>query len=70
MTGVIKIEITESSQELLRYLKSADDRDVKERVQALYWLKTHQVESRGAIASLIGKHRTTISRWLSTEKED
>jgi hypothetical protein len=38
MTGVIKIEIIESSQELLRYLKSAPDRDVKERVQALYWL--------------------------------
>lgn len=69
MTGVIKIEITESSQELLRYLKSADDRDVKERVQALYWLKTHQVESVGAIASLIGKHRTTISRWLSAYRK-
>ena len=65
MAGIIKIEITESTAELLEQLKSAQNQDVKERIQTLYWLKTKQVESTEAIATLIGKHRTTVSRWLS-----
>lgn len=65
MTGIIKIEITESAEELRKQLKKLDNQELKERIQALYWLKTNQVESTGAIASLIGKHRTTVSRWLS-----
>lgn len=65
MTGIIKIEINESPEELLEELKNSENIELKERIQALYWLKTHQVESTGAIASLTGKHRTTISRWLS-----
>ena len=65
MARIIKIEITESAPELLEQLKLAQNQEVKERVQTLYWLKTKQVESTGAIAALIGKHRTTVSRWLS-----
>lgn len=65
MTGVIKIEISESVEELLFQLKKPAHQEIKERIQALYWLKTHQVESIEAIAQLIGKHRTTVSRWLS-----
>ena len=65
MTGIIKIEINESAEELLEQLKNSDNQELKERIQALYWLKTKQVESTGALASLTGKHRTTISRWLS-----
>jgi len=42
---------------------------VQERIQVLYWLKSKQVESTGAIASLIGKHRTTVSRWLSRYRQ-
>lgn len=65
MAGIIKIEINESPEELLEQLKNSDNQELKERIQALYWLKTKQVESTGAIASLTGKHRTTVSRWLS-----
>ena len=65
MTGIIKIEINESAEELLEQLKNSDNQELKERIQALYWLKTKQGESTGALASLTGKHRTTISRWLS-----
>jgi putative transposase len=65
ITGIIKIEITESAEELRKQLKNSDNQELKERIQALYWLKTNQVESTGAMASLTGKHRTTISRWLS-----
>jgi transposase len=65
MTGIIKISISESAEELLEKLKQSENQELKERIQTLYWLKTNQVESTGAIASLIGKHRTTVSRWLS-----
>ena len=70
MSGVIKIEIVESAAELRELLKAAENQEVKERVQAVYWLKTKQVETTEAIAALIGKHRTTVSRWLSRYRQD
>ena len=69
MSGIIKIEIVESAAELRELLKAAENREVKQRVQTLYWLKTKQVETTEAIASLIGKHRTTVSRWLSRYRQ-
>ena len=65
MAGVIKLEIRESVEELLAALKQSENQETKERVQVLYWLKTEQAESTGAIGTLLGRHRTTISRWLS-----
>ena len=50
MAGIIKIEITESAQELKRQLNFSENSEVKERLQVLYWLKTKQVETTGAIA--------------------
>jgi putative transposase len=69
MSGIIKIDIMESEEELLELLKQAQNQEVKERILALYWLKTGQVESVGAIAALVGKHRTTVSRWLSRYRQ-
>lgn len=68
MSGVIKIEILETVDELRQLLQSSQTKEVKERVQALYWLKSGQVQTTKAIASLIGKHRVTVSRWLSSYK--
>lgn len=50
MAGVIKIEIAESAQELKKQLNFSQNSEVKERIQVLYWLKTNQVKSTGAIA--------------------
>jgi putative transposase len=66
MSGVIKIEITETVDELKELLKLTQHQGVKERVQALYWLKSEQVKTTEAIAKSIGKHRITVSRWLSS----
>ena len=52
MSGIIKIEIVESAAELRDLLKAAENQEVKERVQILYWLKTKQVETTQTIASL------------------
>lgn len=68
MSGVIKIEILETVDELRELLKSTQSKEITERVQALYWLKSGQVQTTKAIANLIGKHRVTVSRWLSSYK--
>lgn len=36
----------------------------KEQLQALYWLKSKKVETVEHIASLLGRHRVTVQRWL------
>ncbi len=64
MSRVLKIEISETADELRKLLGSTKNQKIKERIQALYWLKSEQVKSENAIANLTGKHRTTISRWL------
>lgn len=64
MSRVLKIEISETVEELKNLLNSIENQKVKERIQTLYWLKSEQVESENAIANLTGKHRTTVSRWL------
>jgi hypothetical protein len=46
MAGVIKIEITESTEELKRQLNLPENSEVKERLQVLYWLKTKQVQTK------------------------
>lgn len=65
MSGILKIKISETTDELKELLKSIKEKKVKERVQVLYWLKSEQVKTENAIANLTGKHRTTVSRWLS-----
>ena len=68
MSSVVKIEIVETVHELRELLRSSETEEVRERIQALYWLKSGQVKTTKAIASLIGKHRVTVSRWLSNYK--
>jgi transposase len=36
------------------------------KLQVLYWLKTQTVDSVLSAAVRLGKHRTTIQRWLSS----
>lgn len=52
MSGIIKIEILETVDELKELLKATENQEVKERIQALYWLKSEQVKTTEAIANL------------------
>ncbi|MDJ0589501.1 MAG: hypothetical protein QNJ72_05820 [Pleurocapsa sp. MO_226.B13] len=52
MSGVIKIEIEETTDKLRQLLKSSEHRKVKERIQVLYWLTLEPVTTTAAIASL------------------
>ena len=60
MAGILKIEIAESLETLLNRLKQEKNTKRKERIQALFWIKTNLAESIGDLSSLSGKHRTTV----------
>ena len=65
MCGVLKIEITESKENLKKLLIDQTVGKKKERIQILYLIKTYQAEMVGHLATLTGRHWVTISRWLS-----
>lgn len=65
MSGVIKIDITESLAELKELLSAQKSGKTKERLQVLYWLKSGLSQSVDELATRVGHHRTTVSRWLS-----
>ena len=69
MTGKLKIEISESIETLSTLLKQEKNLKRKERIQALYWIKSNLVKTIANLAALSGKHRTTVSRWLSSYRE-
>ena len=64
MSGVVKIEISESPQTLKKLLKNARSPQEKEKIQTIYWLKTHTVETVKQIAIMLGRNRVTIQKWL------
>ena len=66
MSGVVKIEIRETEEELKALLRKEKDATRHEKLQVLYWLKTQTVETVLSAAVRLGKHRTTIQRWLSS----
>jgi transposase len=64
MSGVVKIDITESQEVLKTLLAEQKTAFAKERVQALYLLKTKQVETVQHLAVILGRNRVTVQRWL------
>lgn len=65
MSGVAKVNITESSETLKTLLTQQRTATGKERIQALYLLKTKQVETIQHLAAVLGRDRVTVQRWLS-----
>ena len=64
MSGVVKINITESESNLKTLLSQQKSATGKERVQALYLLKTKQIETVQHLAVVLGRNRITVQRWL------
>ncbi|BAZ40528.1 putative transposase [Calothrix sp. NIES-4101] len=69
MCRVIKLEINETQAELQELLREQKTGSGKERVQALYLLKTGQVETVQHLAVILGRGRITIQRWLKLYRE-
>jgi transposase len=64
MAGVYKLEITESEQDLNQLLRTQKTAFAKERIQLLYLLKSSQAQTVDSAASLLGRHRVTVQKWL------
>jgi putative transposase len=69
MSGVVRIEIVETPKELKDLMRQEKDVLRHEKLQVLYWLKTQAVDSVLSAAVRLGKHRTTIQRWLSSYRQ-
>ena len=61
--------ILEDAEELYILFKSEKIRRCKERLHALYLLKSGQAKNRLQVASLLGVHRDTVGRWLTAYQE-
>ncbi|GAB4282042.1 MAG: hypothetical protein Fur0025_10910 [Oscillatoriaceae cyanobacterium] len=64
MSGVVKINIVESPETLKSLLAKQKTATAKERIQALYLLKSRQVETVQHLAVVLGRSRITVQRWL------
>jgi transposase len=65
----VKIDIVETEETLKTLLSKAEKVEEKEKIQVLYWLKTKTVDSVSAIAVFLGRHRTTVQRWLTSDRQ-
>jgi transposase len=64
MPKVVQLEITETTEELKKLIRSAKNGYNRERLQVLYWLKTQEVSQVIDIARLLSRSRITVQRWL------
>ncbi len=69
MAGVLKITIRESADTLYQKLQKASHTIQRSKLQILWWLKTEKVKSVAQISEWSGYHRTTVSRWLSSYRQ-
>src|SRR4028119_1646621 len=65
----VRSEIRETPEELKTLMRKEKDVLRHEKLQVLYWLKTQTVDSVLSAAVRLGKHRTTIQRWLSSYRK-
>ena len=69
MSGVYKLEISESEEELKEMLGKQKLASDKERVQVLYLLKSKQAETVQVAAQLVGRNLVTVQEWLKEYRE-
>jgi DNA-binding transcriptional ArsR family regulator len=70
MSGVVKINIVEDPETLQTLLSQQKTAQGFERVQALYLLKTKQVETVQHLAMVLGRTRITVQRWLRKYRQE
>ncbi|MDJ0516290.1 MAG: helix-turn-helix domain-containing protein [Trichodesmium sp. MO_231.B1] len=65
MARPLKVKINETVSELEKRLSKSITARETERIQMIYWLKTNQALTRPELAKLLGRHESTITRWLT-----
>lgn len=68
MAGVLKVNITQTSEELKTLLAKQTTARGRERVQALYLLKIGKVQTLKELSILLGRDTATIYRWFQKYK--
>ncbi|NEO86566.1 MAG: helix-turn-helix domain-containing protein, partial [Spirulina sp. SIO3F2] len=69
MTGVYRLEIKESVEELKGLLRRQKTGAEKERIQWLYLLKSEQAQTMEQVAQMLGRHRVTVQKWAKKYRE-
>ena len=69
MSRPLRIDITESLEELKHRLQHDSQASHHERLQMLYWLKQGLVSSRQQLSQLLNRGETTITRWLTAYRQ-
>ncbi|MFQ4142441.1 helix-turn-helix domain-containing protein [Chlorogloeopsis sp. ULAP02] len=68
MACVTQVQINESAETLEVLLRQQKNLRLKERIQALYLIKTEGMSVK-AIAKILGRDSSTIQRWLADYQE-
>lgn len=69
MSGVPKINIVESADELKALLSQQKTALGFAKIQALFLLKIKEIETVEHLSVLVGRHRTTVQRWLAMYRQ-
>lgn len=69
MAKNLSINIQESATYLKNLLKQEKDVRKRERLQALYLLKSHQVTELKALSAILGRNASTLYRWFQQYKK-
>jgi transposase len=70
MSGVSKIEIRESIDSLKALLNEQKSSETFQKIQVLYLLKNQQVKTITEAATIVGKHRVTVQKWLGCYQKE
>jgi putative transposase len=68
MSGVLKINITQTAQQLKTLLAKQTTARGKERILALYLLKINKAKTLKDLAVVLGRDTATLYRWLQKYK--
>lgn len=66
MSRSIRIEITESAEELKELMNDQTRAKFRERLQILYWIKTERFQSLQDLSDYLGRSKSVIVKWLRT----
>ena len=69
MTGIYRLEIKESIEELKKLLRIQKTGAAKERVQWLYLLKSEQAQTMEQASQILGRHRVTVQKWAKKYRD-
>ena len=69
MSGVYRLKIVETTDELKNLLGVHKTTSDRERIQLLYLLKSGQAPTIKIAAEILGRNRVTVQKWISRYRQ-